>query len=236
MATVLALSANAAEKAGQKSSSAATAKATLKTEAQQVSYIIGTRIGASFKEGGFDVDLDSFLRGVKDALENRQLAFSDDEMRQILTEYDKRRTAEEARKNLAEGEAFLAENKKKPGVKVFEDGLQYKVLKEGSGRTPTKSDRVRVNYRGMFIDGREFDSSYRRQQPAEFAVTRVIPGWTEALLHMKEGAKWELYVPANLAYGERGWRGIPPNKILIFEIELLKVLPQAESSDITVQP
>lgn len=123
------------------------------------------------------------------------------------------------------GEEFLKENAKKEGVKTLEGGLQYKVLKEGTGKSPAASDTVSVHYRGTLIDGTEFDSSYKRGEPASFPVNRVIKGWTMALQKMKEGSKWMLYIPADLAYGERGTPGGPigPNQALIFEVELLKV-------------
>ncbi len=123
------------------------------------------------------------------------------------------------------GQEFLKENAKKEGVKTLPDGLQYKVIKEGEGKSPKATDTVSVHYRGTLIDGTEFDSSYKRNEPAEFPVNAVIKGWTEALQLMKEGAKWTLYIPSNLAYGERGFPGSPigPNATLIFEIELLKV-------------
>jgi FKBP-type peptidyl-prolyl cis-trans isomerase len=131
--------------------------------------------------------------------------------------------AKEAAENLAVGTAFLEENKAKEGVKVTPSGLQYKVIQEGTGNTPTADDRVKTHYRGTLIDGTEFDSSYKRNRPAEFPVKGVIKGWTEALQLMKEGGKWELYIPANLAYGERGRPNIPANSTLIFEIELLEI-------------
>jgi FKBP-type peptidyl-prolyl cis-trans isomerase len=122
------------------------------------------------------------------------------------------------------GEAFLAENAKKEGVKVLPSGLQYKVIKEGTGKTPTKSDTVSVHYKGTLIDGREFDSSYKRGEPAEFGVTQVIKGWTEILQLMKEGAKYQVFIPWQLAYGERGAGDlIGPNETLVFDVELLKV-------------
>lgn len=124
----------------------------------------------------------------------------------------------------AEGETFLAANAKKDGVTVLPSGLQYKVITEGTGATPTTADRVTTHYRGTLVDGTEFDSSYKRGQPATFGVTKVIRGWTEALLLMKEGAKWELYIPYAMAYGERGRPSIPPYSALIFEIELISIV------------
>ncbi len=129
-----------------------------------------------------------------------------------------------AAKNKAEGEAFLAKNKTAAGVKTLPSGLQYLVIKAGTGKTPKATDKVSVNYRGTLLDGKEFDSSYSRGTPATFPVSGVIPGWTEALQHMKEGAKWKLFIPASLAYGEQGAGGvIGPNAVLVFEVELLKV-------------
>ena len=133
--------------------------------------------------------------------------------------------AEVAKKNKTEGDAFLAENKKKEGVKTLPSGLQYKVIKAGTGKKPKMNDTVTVNYRGTLIDGTEFDNSYKRGQPATFQVNGVIPGWTEALQLMEQGAKWQLFIPSNLAYGERGAPGgqIGPNATLIFEIELISI-------------
>ncbi|MHA2219485.1 MAG: FKBP-type peptidyl-prolyl cis-trans isomerase [Candidatus Hodarchaeales archaeon] len=131
-------------------------------------------------------------------------------------------------KNKKEGEEYLAENKKKEGIITTQSGLQYKVLKKGTGKIPKSTDTVTVNYRGTLIDGTEFDSSYRRGQPASFKVNGVIRGWTEALQLMKEGAKWQLYIPSNLAYGERGaGRNIGPNSTLIFEVELISINEEA---------
>jgi len=202
------------------------------TDMDKVSYSLGTRIGTGFKQGGVEINLDLFMRGVKDVLAERELALSDEEMQQVMAEFQQRMMArqqemlrKEAETNLAEGTAFLEENKTKPGVVVLPSGLQYKVLEEGTGRTPTATERVKVNYRGTFVNGEEFDSSYKRNQPAEFQVNRVIAGWTEALQLMKEGAKWQLFIPANLAYGEQGRPpSMPPNSTLIFEVELIEVL------------
>ena len=128
-----------------------------------------------------------------------------------------------AAKNKAEGEAFLATNKNNPGVVTLPDGLQYKVITNGTGAMPDANDTVTVNYRGTLLDGTEFDSSYKHGQPAKFPVSGVIPGWTEALMKMKAGSKWQLFIPSELAYGERGRPGIPPNSVLIFEVELLSM-------------
>ena len=223
----------------------------LKTEKEKLSYIIGTQIARQFKAEEIEVDLDSLMMGLKDALEGNKLVMSRSEMEKVYEPFQKRmlaklqakkakeaakraeeaaKRAEEAKKNLAAGTAFLDANKAKEGVKVLPSGLQYKVITEGTGNTPTATDKVKTHYRGTLIDGTEFDSSYKRNRPAEFGVTGVIKGWTEALQLMKEGAKWELYIPANLAYGERGRPGIPPNSTLIFEIELLEIVKPADEA------
>jgi len=215
---------------------AATPKAeTLKTEVEKVSYIIGTQIAGTFKTQDIEVNLDSLMLGLKDAMEGKELALGQDEMQQVYTLFQQQmrakqaaKQAKEAAENLAAGTAFLEANKAKEGVKVLPSGLQYKVVTEGTGNTPTADDKVKTHYRGTLIDGTEFDSSYKRNKPAEFPVKGVIKGWTEALQLMKEGGKWELYIPANLAYGERGRPGIPANSTLIFEIELLEILKPAE--------
>jgi FKBP-type peptidyl-prolyl cis-trans isomerase FklB len=209
----------------------------LKTEMEKVSYIIGTQIARNFKAQDVEVNLDALMMGLKDALEGKELALSQNEMSKVYTAWQQKmrakqaaKRAEEAAKNLAAGKTFLEENKTKEGVKVLPDGLQYKIITEGTGPTPTANDRVETNYRGTLIDGTEFDSSYKRKKPAEFAVKGVIKGWTEALELMKVGAKWELYIPPDLAYGERGRPGIPPNSTLIFEIELLKIVKPTEAA------
>lgn len=208
--------------------------AALKTEMDKVSYIIGTQIARNFKSQDIEVNLDSLLWGLKDGLAGKELVLSQDEMQQIYTNFQQQmmakqtaKRAKEAAENLAKGKAFLEQNKAKEGVKVLPSGLQYKVIKEGTGKIPTADDKVKTHYQGTLTDGTEFDSSYKRNQPAEFAVKGVIKGWTEALQLMKEGAKWELYVPADLAYGERGRPGIPPNSVLIFQIELLEIVKQS---------
>lgn len=204
---------------------------TFKTEMDKVSYAIGTQLAQNFKRQSLEIKIESFVRGIKDVMEGRELALTQEEMQQVMTSFSQRMRAKqqekqkaEAAKNLTAGKAFLAANGKKEGVKVLPSGLQYKVIKKGTGKTPTAEDKVKTHYRGTLIDGTEFDNSYKRNKPAEFPVKGVIKGWTEALQLMKEGAKWELYIPANLAYGERGNRNIPGNSALIFEIELLEVV------------
>ena len=209
-----------------------------KTEMDKVSYIIGTQIGGNLKKAEIEVNLEFLIQGLKDTLEGREPALSQDEMKNVYSAWQKRMMTErlaeqkkEAAENLAAGSAFLEANKTKEGVKVLPSGLQYKVITEGTGNIPTADDTVKTNYRGTLIDGTVFDSSYKRGKPAEFRVKGVIKGWTEALQLMKEGAKWELFIPPNLAYGERGRPGIPPNSTLIFEIELIEIVKPADANE-----
>jgi len=209
-----------------------------KTEMDKVSYIIGTQIGENFKKAEIDVNLELLMQGLKDTLQGKEPALSQAEMQKVYSDWQQSmrekqlaKQKKEAAENLAAGTAFLEANKTKEGVKVLPSGLQYKVITEGTGNTPTADDTVKTHYRGTLIDGTEFDSSYKRNRPAEFPVKGVIKGWTEALQLMKEGAKWELYIPANLAYGERGRPGIPPNSTLVFEIELIEIVKPAEPTE-----
>ena len=207
--------------------------AELKTEPQKIGYAIGVNAGGSFKAQGLDIDLDAFLRGFTEAFTGRELAMTDIEMQQILQAFSLRMQQEQQKKmeeQAGAGKKFLEENKKKKGVKVLPSGLQYKVITEGTGATPKRTDIFVANYRGTLIDGTEFDSSYKRNKPLELPVTQVIPGWTEALQLMKVGSKWEVYIPSDLAYGPQGRPNIPPNSVLIFEMELLDVKANAQQS------
>ena len=203
----------------------------LKTQKDKLSYIIGRDMGSNLKNQSVDIDTDIFMKGFKDALSGNKSALSDDEIQAVKTAYKEERMKkheEEVKKvteqNKKDGEAFLAENKKKEGVVTLPSGLQYKVIKEGDGQIPKDTDTVTVNYRGTLLDGTEFDSSYKRNEPATFPVNGVIPGWQEALKLMKVGSKWQLFVPAGLAYGEQGAGStIGPNTTLIFEVELLSI-------------
>ncbi|HET6515196.1 MAG TPA: FKBP-type peptidyl-prolyl cis-trans isomerase [Thermodesulfovibrionales bacterium] len=213
-------------------------QAVLKNEKDKVSYSIGVDIGARMKKQSIDVDMDILAKGLKDAYSGSKTLMTEQEVHETLAAYQKEMMAKQqermkimGEKNKKEGEAFLAANKKKEGVITLPSGFQYKAIKEGTGKTPKATDTVTVNYRGTLIDGTEFDSSYKRGQPATFRVNGVIAGWTEALQLMKEGSKWELFIPANLAYGERGaGAAIGPNAVLIFEVELISVKP-AESGE-----
>jgi FKBP-type peptidyl-prolyl cis-trans isomerase FklB len=203
----------------------------LDTPKSRISYTIGVNIGQDFKTQKMDVDTDVLLMGLKDSLAGKELRLTEEEMvAEIQTFQQEMQTKMAAEmekavaKNQTEGEAFLAENAKQEGVVVTESGLQYKVIKVGEGDSPGAADVATVHYRGTLIDGTQFDSSYDRGQPATFPVGGVIAGWTEALQMMKPGAKWQLVIPAVLAYGERGaGQDIGPNATLIFDVELISV-------------
>ena len=212
-------------------SSVAQKKAVLKTQKQKASYGIGMDIGKNFKDQFPDVDVDALVRGFKDVLAGNKPAIDSMELVSVMTTFQQEmmkkkgaQTAALAEKNKKDGEAFLAENKKKAGVITLPSGLQYKVIKEGTGPKPTAKDSVRCNYRGTLIDGKEFDSSTKRGESAEFLLGQVIPGWIEGLQLMSVGSKYEFYIPSNLAYGERSMGpSIGPNSALIFEVELLGI-------------
>lgn len=197
----------------------------------KASYSIGLNIGQNIKHQGVDVNSEAIAAGLKDGLSGKKPALTDDQIKEAMGSLEKdmeQKQEAAAQKNVAEGEKFLAQNKTKPGVKTTASGLQYKVEKEGNGAQPKATDTVTVNYRGTLIDGTEFDSSYKRGQPATFPVSGVIRGWTEALQLMKVGSKYQLVIPASLGYGPRGaGRDIAPNSTLIFDVELLDVKPGA---------
>jgi len=203
----------------------------LKDDKEKISYSVGVEIGTTLKKQGIDVAPDVLTRGVRDGLTGAKTLMTEEEIIETLTNFKKEYIAKKqelskqlAEKNKKEGEVFLAENEKKEGVKTLPSGLQYKVIKPGSGKKPKAEDLVTVHYRGTFIGGAEFDSSYRHGKPATFPANRVIPGWTEVLQLMEEGAKWEVFIPSKLAYGEQGaGNDIGPNATLIFEIELVSV-------------
>jgi len=213
--------------------SRATEEPGLEQDKQELSYSIGYQVGGDFRRQGLDIDPEWIVQGVLDALAGAGPRMTPEEMRQTLTELRQKAAAAarrqrdaEARENLAQGKAFLAENAKKEGVRTLPSGLQYQVLAEGGGEPPAASDSVTVHYRGTLIDGEEFDSSYARGQPATFPLDGVISGWTQGLQLMRPGAKYRLFVPPELAYGERGGGPkIGPNSTLVFEVELLSVLP-----------
>ena len=198
--------------------------ADLKTDAEKNGYSVGYDVGRSIKRQIMGVDADSIARGLKDGVNGAAPALPDSEMQQRFATVRQESAQKILEKNKQDGEAYLAKNKGAKGVKTTASGLQYKVITAGKGKQPTADDTVTVNYRGTLIDGTEFDSSYKHNQPATFPVKGVIPGWTEALQLMKEGSKWMLVIPSSLAYAERGAGNmIGPNSTLIFEVELLSI-------------
>ena len=200
----------------------------LKDQKDKVSYSIGMQIGFNLGRQKVDINPDILAAGIKDALANKP-QLTPDQVKDVMAQFEKdmeQKQKELGEKNKSEGGKFLEENKKKPDVKTTASGLQYKLIKEGTGAQPKATDMVTVNYRGTLIDGTEFDSSYKRGQPATFPVNGVIKGWTEALQLMKQGSKYQLFIPANLAYGERAMGpDIGPNSTLIFEVELQDIKP-----------
>lgn len=200
----------------------------------KVGYSFGYIMGRGNADALKNMDLDAFLDGLKAASKGQSSALTDEEMSKVLTQFKKNAEAKQLieHKNLADknekiGAEFLAENAKKPNIKVTKSGLQYEVIKQGSGKTPKASSKVKVNYEGRLLNNTVFDSSIARQQPAEFMVSQVITGWTEGLQLMKEGSTYRFYIPAKLAYGQIGsGDAIEPNSTLIFDVELLEVSPQ----------
>ncbi len=204
----------------------------LSDQKSRVSYAIGLNIGHNFKAQDLDLNLDLVNRAMKDVQAGNPVLMNDEDVKQTLTAFQQemranqmKKRAEQTVKNKADGEAFLATNKNNPGVVTLPDGLQYLVVSNGTGATPTANDTVTVNYRGKLLDGTEFDSSYKRGEPATFPVGGVIHGWTEALQLMKVGSNWKLFIPSELAYGEQGNRSIAPNAVLIFDVELISIKP-----------
>ncbi|MBE0501175.1 MAG: FKBP-type peptidyl-prolyl cis-trans isomerase [Desulfuromonadales bacterium] len=199
----------------------------LDTLQKKISYAIGRQIGDSLRKSGLEIDLDIFAATVAETLAGTPDRLTDAEKMEVSSAMQRQQTEHAAKvtdENKSQGAAFLAENAKQDGIKVLESGLQYKVVTAGSGKTPGLADSVTVHYRGTLIDGTEFDSSFKRGQPVTFPVNGVIKGWTEALQLMQEGDKWQLFIPADLAYGERGaGASIGPHATLIFDVELIKV-------------
>jgi FKBP-type peptidyl-prolyl cis-trans isomerase FklB len=208
-------------------------KPAFKDQTEKASYSLGVMLARQWKQQGMEPSQEALFRGIKDSLTGTQPVLTDAEMRETWNAYmkDIRAKQEEKRKaeadtNKAEATKFFAENKVKPGVITLPSGLQYKVLSEGNGPTPSSSDTVEVNYRGTLLNGTEFDSSYKNGKPTSFPVFGVIKGWSEALQLMKVGAKWQLFIPSDIAYGDRGkGMAIPPGAALVFEVELVGIKP-----------
>ena len=222
----------------------------LKDQKDKVSYSIGMDIGRNIKRQNLELNVDALSAGIRDAIAGGKTALTEEESREVMNAYrtemqakQQSQAKEQGEKNRKEGEAFLAENAKKEGVKTHQvklpsgtnATLQYKVMTPGTGAKPNTNDTVITHYRGTLIDGTEFDSSYKRGEPATFPVTGVIKGWTEALLMMPVGSKWQLFIPSELAYGERGaGRNIGPNATLVFDIELIGI--QDKTKPAATQP
>lgn len=225
------LMANAATPDAKKSSSAKSSVTASSTDNQKVGYSFGFLMGKGNVEAVPDLDIEKFIAGFRDGYGNKASAITEDDMRKTLIAYKERHDAQAMKEiqklaadNATKGAAFLAENGKKAGVTTTASGLQYEVITAGTGPAPTADDQVQVNYEGKMLDGTVFDSSIARGQPVTFPLTGVITGWTEGLQLMKEGGKYRFFIPAKLAYGETGASTIPPNSVLIFEVELLKVI------------
>jgi FKBP-type peptidyl-prolyl cis-trans isomerase FklB len=227
-----------AAKTGQPAKPRTVVPLTLKTEKDKFSYALGMNLGSGLHKQSVDVDPAIFLRGLKDGLAAGKTLLTEQEAQATLVQMqnDLRKKAQEKMQQVAvsnkqTGDAFLASNKAQDGVVTLPSGLQYKILKEGTGPKPAATDSVVCNYRGTLLDGTEFDSSYKRGQPATFQVNGVIKGWTEALQLMPVGSKWQLVIPSDLAYGDRGaGQQIGPNSTLIFEVELLSIQPKAAAT------
>lgn len=209
----------------------------LNSTMDKVSYAIGVNIGQNFKNQGLAINNDAISQGIKDGLLGNTPLMSQQEMQSTLTDFQKQLIVKRQQdfqqlstKNKQDGNTFLAANKTKPGVVTLPDGLQYKIITEGNGASPSDQDTVTVNYEGTFINGKVFDSSYQRGKPVTFPVSEIIPGWTEALKLMKPGATWQLFIPPNLAYGERGIGPIGPNQTLLFKVNLISITKGAATT------
>ena len=220
-------------------SSGGSGDVSLETNVDSVSYSLGYQNGEFLKQRGMtDVNPEKLKAGLQAALEDADAQLSDAQMQRVVQSFQQKaqrkaqqQKMEQGQENQKKGEEFLAQNKEKEGIQVTDNGLQYKVLEEGSGASPDTTDQVRVNYKGELIDGTVFDSSYERGEPVTFPLSRVIPGWTQGLQLMKEGAKYKFFIPGNLAYGQNPPPRSPigPNETLIFEVELLEINPENTS-------
>lgn len=211
----------------------------LDTDQKRASYAIGQQLGKNFKDNNVDFDADVLLMALKDVKESKTSKMTQEEMgkaMQKLQEMAQAKQGEVAETNKKKGDEYLEKNKAATGVKVTASGLQYVVEKEGTGKSPAETDEVKVHYTGTLVDGTKFDSSVDRGQPAEFPVNGVIKGWTEALQLMKEGSKYKLTIPADLAYGPMGRPGIPPNSVLLFDVELIEVKKTASAAPTPGKP
>ncbi len=237
ISTLLALPFCACQKAeAPKTAKKTITKADLKDEADKASYAMGLDMGKNFQERDMGIKLELFKKGLEDGFMKKEALLDDKEARETMVSFQRKmiqkqmeKYQKDAQANLEKSKNYLEENKKKEGVVTTKSGLQYKVIKEGNGASPKETDVVKVHYKGTLMDGKEFDSSYKRNEPAVFGLNRVIKGWTEGLQLMKEGAKYQFTIPSELAYGERGPSSIGPNQALIFDVELIKVNPEKKS-------
>lgn len=196
------------------------------TDKKKVSYAIGVQIGKDFKRSGIDIDLEAFNLAIKDMAAGKKSRLNAEEMQQafnLLRQQQMKHQSKLGEENKVKGEKFLAENKTKPGIKVLPSGVQYQVIKSGSGKKPKDGDTVVAHYSGTLIDGTEFDSSYKRGQPLTISINQVVKGWQYALKAMEVGSKWQIFIPSDLGYGASATGNIPPNSALIFDIELLEI-------------
>ena len=218
---------------GCNSGSLTSTTAPLKTAADSASYYIGYMYGSGLQNMRFKKpNMSAIVAGINTALEKKETKVTPQEMEMYLTSYFQKQAMVEAQENAEAGKKFLEENAKKAGVDTLANGIQYKVIKQGNGPIPTDTDIVEVNYKGTHLDGTEFDSSYSRGEPVKFGLHNVIPGWTTTLKSMPVGSKWEVFIPADQAYGQRGGGPIAPTETLVFEIELLNIVtPEAPATD-----
>jgi FKBP-type peptidyl-prolyl cis-trans isomerase len=225
----------------------AVTKESLKTQSDKLNYAVGIEIGKNIKRNGLDLNEAIFLKGIHDGLSEAEPLLADEEMMKVKRDHStaqrekrKKEREELGKKNKEAAAKFLAENGKKEGIVTTASGLQYKILTEGKGPLPVATDRVKVNYKGTLIDGTEFDSSYKRNEPATFSVNRVVKGWTEALQLMPVGSKWQIFIPPDLGYGAQGaGEKIGPESVLIFEMELVEIVkedPNAKKMTMPMNP
>ncbi|MFP8967349.1 FKBP-type peptidyl-prolyl cis-trans isomerase [Pokkaliibacter sp. CJK22405] len=215
---------------------AASSSVKLDDENAKLSYSFGLVLGEQLSGHVDKLDYDAFLAGIKDIYSKNDPAMTQDEVRNTIQAFQKKQMETMMSEAKAKSDAFMKANAKKDGVKTTDSGLQYKVIKEGKGPKPKATDTVRVNYRGTLTDGTEFDSSYKRNEPVEFPLNAVIPGWTEGLQLMPVGSKYELYIPPELGYGPGGAGSIPPNAALVFEVELLDIVKGDDKAPAAAKP
>jgi len=209
-----------------------TGNAKIVSEEDTLSYALGVDVANSLKRSSIEeLNYEAFVNGMADVFEEKDLKMDKEKIQPFIRNYFTKMREEKAQKNLEEGQVFLEENKTKEGIITTESGLQYEILQEGTGKSPVATDKVKCHYHGSLLDGTVFDSSVDKGKPAEFVLNRVIPGWTEGLQLMKEGAKYKFYIPSELAYGKRGSRNIQGNTALIFEVELIEILAPEQKAN-----